>query len=250
MKLDNSIIKIGTSGWSYAHWDKVFYPEELEQKAHLAFYASFFNTVEINTTFYHLPLENVVKNWRLQVPKNFIFSVKASRFITHNKRLIDCEEAIDRFYERIFLLQEKLGPILFQLPPSFAKNAQRLQDFLSLLTKKQQHAIEFRHPSWFDDETYRILRKYQIALCISDLNGNCSPLITTSNFVYIRLHGPKKAYTGRYSPAALTAWKQRLLTWKEEGKEVYIYFDNDDKSYAVKDGLKLRERMNNEKANY
>lgn len=237
--MSKNSIHIGTSGWLYSHWDKVFYPKKVEK---LHYYADFFNTVEINSTFYHLPKASSVKNWKLRVGQTFTFAVKASQYITHRKRLIDCKEPLSLFYRRIHYLKNKLGPLLFQLPPSFKANPERLESFLKLLKKGHLYTFEFRHPSWYTEETYALLRKYQIALCITDITGEDSPLEVTSPFIYIRLHGPK-LYTGSYSTKDLQKWKKRILAWQKKGFSIWCYFDNDDKAYAVKDALRLMKMV-------
>lgn len=203
-------IYIGTSGWSYAHWRRNFFPEDLSPSKWLNYLSGFFSTVEINATFYRMPNEKTVKNWFKQVPGKFYFSVKASRYITHQKRLIDCQDSLNFFYKNIQYLKNKRGPILFQLPPSFKLNKERIEQFISLLDKSFQHVFEFRHDSWFNEEIYSLLRKNNIGLCITDLNGKLSPEVITADFTYIRLHGPKKAYQGSYSPSELDDWKKRF----------------------------------------
>lgn len=239
-------IHIGTSGWYYKHWDDVFYPKEVKSTDRLHFYAAQFCTVEVNTTFYHLPSLETVKNWNDLVPKNFIFSIKASRYITHIKRLVDYEKSLPKFFESLKSIQSKLGPILFQLPPSFEKNAERLEAFLKHLKKDHNYTFEFRHPSWFDDEIYSLLKHYQAALCITDLGGSLSPEEITAKFIYIRLHGPKSAYQGYYGTKKLTIWKDKLLKWAHEGLSIYCYFDNDEKGYAIQDASELKKMIENE----
>jgi len=231
-------IHIGASGWSYKHWAEAFYPEELPDKEKLQFYANHFRTVEINSTFYHLPLESTVKKWREQVPDDFIFAVKASRYITHIKRLLD-EESVKNFLGRAKLLKEKLGVILFQLPPSFKANNERLENFIRLLPKKYRYTVEFRDDSWFTEETYEILRKRDVAICFSDLKGKCTPLVLTASFVYVRLHGPQKAYRGLYNSKELAEWAKRLDRWSRAGKTCFLYFDNDERGYAIKNAAEL-----------
>ncbi len=234
---------IGTSGWSYKHWKVNFYPEELKDQGKLHFYSDRFTTVEINTTFYHLPKETTVRNWEVQVNKQFLFSVKASQYITHRKRLKDCKESVELFLNRVQFLEKHLGPILFQLPPSFRYNPERLEEFLGYLPKKKRYAMEFRHESWFHDELYALLRRHDIGLCITDLGGKQSPEEVTSDFTYIRLHGPKKVYTGSYSAKQLTSWSHKIANWCKQGITTYCYFDNDDKGYAVQDALKLKKML-------
>jgi uncharacterized protein YecE (DUF72 family) len=233
---------IGTSGWSYEHWKDLFYPD-IPTTKWLPYYSEHFDTVEINTTFYHFPKEKTLKHWYEVVPKKFLFSVKANRLITHRKRLHECKELLSIFFKGTTLLKEKLGPILFQLPPSFKQNLNRLQEFIQELRPHFQYVFEFRHESWFNDATYDILRKSNIALCITDLGGHLSPLVVTADFVYIRLHGPQIPYSGSYGKQRLLQWKKRILTWIKQKKSVYIYFDNDEKSYAVQDAKTLKSLM-------
>lgn len=230
-------VRIGTSGWLYKHWDAVFYPPKIEK---LTFYAAHFDTVEINTTFYHLPKNGSVKNWKHRTGKDFIFSIKASQYITHRKRLLNCQEPLKTFYQSIHSLREKRGPLLFQLPPSFKIDLQRLETFFNLLKKGMPTTFEFRHPSWYVPETYKLLKKYQIALCITDITGEASPLEVTSDFVYLRLHGPKK-YSGSYNSRDLKKWEKQIARWLDQKIDVFCYFDNDEKGYAVRDALQLKK---------
>lgn len=234
-------IFIGTSGFSYKHWKENFYPTDLNQKKWLNYYSRFFSTTELNTTFYHLPLTSTVENWHNQVSSDFLFSVKASGYITHRKRLNDCKESVDLFYERMKGLKSKLGPILFQLPPSFKLNKERLLEFIKNLKKSHLHVFEFRHDSWFIDEIYDLLKKYKIALCITDITGHLSPEEITTDFSYVRLHGPKQAYAGSYGPL-LKNMKGKIDKWSSRAT-VYCYFDNDEKGYAIQDAKKLKEML-------
>lgn len=234
-------IHIGTSGWSYEEWKKVFYPQEIKNKEQLEYYSQHFDTVEINSTFYHLPLEKTIQNWSEKVSKNFIFSVKASRYITHIKRLREGEITTPRLFEKISLLGHQLGPILFQLPNHFKKDKDRLEEFFINLTRDFHYTFEFRDPSWFTDEIYDLLKKYHIALCITDLKGHLSPEELTSHFTYIRLHGPKFAYQGSYSKKQLEDWKRKILNWVDHKISVYCYFDNtDSEAHAIKNAKELK----------
>lgn len=242
MKKKNNLIQVGASGWYYEHWDKIFYPEKLKSAERLPFYAEYFNTVEINNTFYRLPSKDAVTNWYERTPENFIFSIKASRYITHIKRLkIDSLDRTNEFFDNIKLLKHKLGPILFQLPPSFKYNHERIVEFIEHLPKDIESVFEFRHPTWYVDEIYQLLQKNKIALCVSDLNGKLSPIEVTAKFTYIRLHGPHLAYRGYYSKPQLKKWAQRLEEWASHGITSYCYFDNDEKGYAIQDAQKLKE---------
>lgn len=235
-------IHIGTSGWSYNHWKENFYPKGLKSSDWLHYYSTIFSTVEVNTTFYHAPLSSTVSHWHAAVPANFQFSIKASGYITHRKRLNDCSESLDFFYEHIKDLKSKIGPILFQLPPSFKMNKERLEEFTCLLDSNFEYVFEFRHPSWFVDEIYELLSEKEIALCITDLNGELSPEEITSHFTYIRLHGPKKAYQGTYGVQKLKWWKKKIEGWAIK-TSVYCYFDNDEKGYAIQDAKFLQDLL-------
>lgn len=237
---NRSTVHIGTSGWSYEHWKENFYPEKLKSNDWLKFYSTNFSTVEINTTFYHLPRDTTVKNWYAIVPDNFLFAVKASGYITHQKRLHDCKNSLRVFFSSIKALKNKIGPILFQLPPSFKINLERLTEFISHLSKKHEYVFEFRHKSWFVKETYDLLSKHKIALCITDLNGKLSPEEITSHFTYIRLHGPQKAYLGSYGLRKIKSWKRKIESWIAAETSVYCYFDNDEKGYAIQDAKILQ----------
>lgn len=239
-----SKICIGTSGWYYEHWNEIFYPPDIKSDERLKFYAQHFDTVEINNTFYHLPKAKTILDWYSKVPQGFIFSIKASSYITHLKRLHDCEETLSVFFDRMAPLKKKLGPILFQLPPSFKANLNLLKEFISHLKKGYLYTFEFRHPSWFTEETYKLLKNYKIALCITDLKGTLTPEEITAKFIYIRLHGPKSAYRGEYGTKKLMEWKSKIDNWKAQGLSVYCYFDNDEKSYAVKDAKELNRLIN------
>ena len=242
MTSSSRAIHIGTSGWSYDHWKKIYYPEDLKSPKWLNFYSQTFSTVEINNTFYHMPSEAAVKNWYKQVSDEFQFSIKASRYITHVKRLKDCKENVDLLHERLRDLKEKLGPILVQLPPSFKLNKERLVEFISYLKKDQLYVFEFRDPSWFIEDIYKLLRKHNIAFCITDLKEHKSPEIITADFTYLRLHGPLKAYQGSYGKIGIHNWKKKLEKWNDK-VAVYCYFDNDEKAFAIKDAKHLLELL-------
>ena len=226
-------IFIGTSGWAYPHWRGNFYPAKLPAADMLSYYCQSFQTVEINNTFYHLPHAQAVARWRETVPDDFVFSVKASRFITHMKKLKAPGATLPPFMRRMPLLGPKLGPILFQLPGHWRLNLARLRHFLQSLDKRFRYALECRDPSWFDDRVYAALAERQIAWCIFDLNRQLAPLQVTTDFVYLRLHGPADAYCGSYDARALADWAQRSADWQAQGKSVYCYFDNDQAGYAA-----------------
>jgi uncharacterized protein YecE (DUF72 family) len=237
-------IHIGTSGWHYKHWKGTFYPEELKETEQFSFYSKNFKTVEINNSFYRLPELQTFRNWRKSAPKNFIFSVKASRFITHMKKLKDTEEALTLFLKRAGELKEHLGPILFQLPPGWKINPERLELFLKKLPSGFRYTFEFRNNSWYHQDIYNLLEEYNCAFCIYELDHHLSPMINTSDFVYVRLHGPEGKYAGSYSDKILKLWAKRSRAWSKSGKEVFIYFDNDQKGYAAFNAQSLQQLLN------
>lgn len=239
-----SVIYIGTSGWHYKHWKGLFYPEGMKQQDYLQHYLNFCNTVEINNSFYRLPTAETFANWRQSVPDNFVFAVKASRFITHMKKLKDPQTSFANFLQNVTALEEKLGPILFQLPPRWHCDLERLQQFLQALPLGLLYTFEFRDHTWYNEPVYDLLREYNAAFCIYDLEQHLSPVIVTANFVYIRLHGPVGKYNGSYSDEALQNWAEAALAWAEEGKTVYIYFDNDIGGHAVVDAQRLLKKIN------
>ncbi|WP_018479179.1 DUF72 domain-containing protein [Pontibacter roseus] len=234
-------IYIGTSGWHYKHWMGTFYPEGLKPKDFTSHYLRFFRTVEINNSFYKLPSRDTFANWRTSVPDDFVFAVKGSRFITHMKKLKDPQESIQRFLENVNALEEKLGPILFQLPPGWAVNEERLAAFLAVLPPYYRYTFEFRHPSWYTPGVLELLRRYNAAFCIYELEYHLSPLEVTADFVYVRLHGPETRYAGSYSEEALQHWAVQCLGWQQQGLDVYVYFDNDQLGYAAFNARRLQE---------
>ncbi|MBN1837150.1 MAG: DUF72 domain-containing protein [Spirochaetales bacterium] len=234
---------IGTSGWSYPHWKKRFYPEELPSSEWLGYYARRLSTVEINNSFYNLPSERTVAAWRNGVPGGFSFAVKASRYITHMKKLKDPEDSLERFLRRIRTLGDRLGPVLFQLPPQWIRNPDRLQGFLEALPAGLPCAFEFRDRSWFHEETYVVLERHNAAFCIYELAGESSPKRVTADFVYVRLHGPGRAYQGSYDTSTLAGWAGAFSTWNRQGKAVYCYFNNDQNAYAVHNARELANMM-------
>lgn len=207
-----------------------------------AYYSQFFDTVELNNSFYRLPKEENFREWRDAAPKRFTYAVKASRFITHNLKLKNPQNALDNILSRAEGLHEKLGPVLFQLPPRWSKNTERLEAFLAVLPKDHRYVFEFREPSWHCDEVYSILRKHNAAYCIHELAGFQTELMLTADFTYVRLHGPGEGkYEGSYTDAQLGDWANQVRKWSETLKAIYIYFDNDQAGYAPANALKLKE---------
>jgi len=236
-------IRIGTSGWHYKHWLGNFYPQKLPASKMLAYYYEHFDTVEVNNSFYMLPKFETMHAWRDATPVNFQFAVKASRFLTHNKKLKDPQNALDNFLPRAEALGKKLGPILFQLPPSWRINAERLTEFLEALPRYHRYTFEFREQSWICDEICQILKQYNAAFCIYDIGGFHSPIQVTADWTYVRLHGPGKKYQGSYSEQVLDEWAERIRNWSANLKAIYVYFDNDQAGYAAQNALTLRKMV-------
>lgn len=232
-------IHVGTSGWHYSHWVGPFYPKGMSSEEFLAFYAQRFHSVEINNTFYSLPREATLEAWRDGTPQDFVFTCKASRFITHMKKLGDPKRSVKRFFDAIEVLGPKLGPVLFQLPPRWHVNTDRLRAFLAALPGRYRYAFELRDDTWFTDDVLKALESAGAAFCIYDLAGRQSPEHVTSDLVYIRLHGPGQAYQGQYSDAALRRWAWNIVRWSREKRDVYCYFDNDQNAYAAGDAARL-----------
>lgn len=233
-------IRIGTSGWHYKHWLGSFYPEKLSPSKMLPYYYDRFDTVEINNSFYILPKLETLACWRDATPKNFEFAIKASRFLTHNKKLKEPKNALNNFLPRAEALGKKLGPILFQLPPQWRINLERLAEFLDALPKYHQYTFEFREPSWLVPRVCNLLRKYNAAFCIYELAGFHAPLEITANWSYVRLHGPGGKYQGSYSTKILRTWADRIVGWSKRLKSIYVYFDNDQAGYAAANALMLK----------
>jgi uncharacterized protein YecE (DUF72 family) len=214
--------------------------KEAEQ---LRFYAERFDTVEVNGTFYRLIEVETFRRWCEATPPGFVFACKGSRYLTHMKRLKDPEQGVARFFERVEALADKLGPVVFQLPGRFKPDRERLTRFLQALPAGHRYAFEFRDPAWFQPEIFQALAQHNAALCLYEFAGRQAPLEVTADFVYIRLHGPEGPYQGSYSDAALRTWAQRIRAWAEQGLDVYCYFDNDDRAFAPKNALRLKELL-------
>lgn len=236
-------ILIGTSGWSYPHWKRRFYPEDVPQRKWLEHFSKTFGTVEINSSFYGLPSRETFETWRRLVPGDFIFSVKASRYITHVKKLRDTTEAWQRLYENALGLAEKLGPVLFQFPPTWEKNRDRLAEFLTQLPASAKCAFEFRHPSWFHQDIYRLLRAKPAALCLADSPRYPLVVEVTAPFTFVRFHGSKIGSGSAYTKTELLSWAARITEFAKRGLDVYAYFNNDAFAYAVQNAVTLRELL-------
>lgn len=243
----NGKIRIGTSGWHYKHWVSTYYPAKFPASKMLDFYAQHFDTVEINNSFYRLPALKTVALWRDTTPGQFCFAMKASRFITHNKKLKDPVPAIDRVLPLLETLGPKVGPLLFQLPPKWELNLERLKEFLSVLPGEYSYAFEFRNHSWHTEPVYRLLREKNAAFCAYHLAGFLSPLEITADFAYLRLHGPDGAYAGSYTAAALARWATRVVAWASALKAVFVYFDNDQSAFAANNARQLKDLVEKRK---
>jgi uncharacterized protein YecE (DUF72 family) len=237
-------VHVGCSGWAYPHWRGLFYPKGVPQRSWLSFYAEQFGTVEVNNTFYRLPSPSAVEGWVEQSPEGFVFAVKASRYLTHVKRLTKLETGIKRFYEPLDSLTraEKLGPVLWQLPENFHRDDERLAAALAALPSGR-HAFEFRHPSWFADDVYALLREHGVALVIGD--DPTRPFQTherTADWTYIRFHRGNRGRGGNYSASEIDTWGRRISRWRRE-TEVYAYYNNDWEGYAIRNARRLMKRL-------
>ena len=240
---------VGTSGYNYRHWwDGVFYPRTLPQKGWLEFYSQFFDTVELNVTFYRLPNRKTFEGWYQRTPGHFLFSIKGSRFITHIKRLRDCQKPVEAFFDHAQGLREKLGVILWQLPPNFKLNLERVKEFCDLLgdisaSNPIRQAFEFRDRSWFCSEIYGLLEEHNFSLCLAHSPVLPSVERTTADYIYIRFHGGESLSGPNYSEGELRDWSKRIGGWLRGGLDVYSYFNNDAFGFAVKNASALRELL-------
>ncbi len=233
--------RIGTSGWVYRHWRGPFYPPDLPQARWFEHYARYFATVEINNTFYRLPSEAAFETWRAQAPPGFVYALKASRYLTHVKRLADPQAALDNFVGRARRLGDHLGPILYQLPPHWHLNLDRLDRFLALLPRDLTHAVEFRDPTWLVESAFELLSRHGVAFCSMNLPGVDCPVRATASTVYIRLHGVQSPYADRYSPEQLRGWAEIICRFLAEQRDVFVYFNNDAQGFAVQNAMELRD---------
>ena len=237
-------VRIGCSGWNYRDWRERVYPKGLGTGRWLEHYATLFDTVEVNSTFYRLASRDAVARWVEQTPRDFVFAAKASRYLTHMKRLTDLEQGVDRFYERIEPLTEsgKLGPVVWQLPESFHRDDERLAAALRTLPRGR-HCFEFRHPSWFAEEVYALLRRHDVALVIGDHPQRAFQSYEhTATWTFVRFHHGRRGRRGNYSDTELDEWAERIAAWRRS-VEVLAYFNNDWEGFAVRNGAALRERL-------
>ena len=234
-------IRIGCSGWQYRHWRGRFYPANLPVDRWLEHYATTFDTVELNNSFYRLPEANAFAAWRRRVPDDFVFAVKASRYLTHLKRLREPREPLDRLWSRAERLGDRLGPMLYQLPPHWHADVERLTGFVAALPPRRLQAVEFREASWYRPDIFALLDGSDVALCLHDMRGSTPRPDPIGPFVYVRFHGATGRYRGCYSAQKLSAWATRIVAWAEEGRPVFAYFNNDAGACAVRDADRLRE---------
>ena len=236
-----SEIRIGCSGWNYKHWRGIFYPEKLPAKDWFHFYSRFFDTVEINNTFYRLPPANTFINWEQKAPEHFVYAVKANRYMTHMIKLKNAEDPLERFLEVTILLKDHLGPILFQLPPSLRYDRERLESFLNLLPPNLLSVFEFRHQSWMNDEVYHLLDLKGASFCTHDMRDLQVPRLATGRAVYVRFHGADRKYSGNYSDEELFEWWNWMRSELEKEKDLYVYFNNDVGGHAIHNAKRLKE---------
>jgi uncharacterized protein YecE (DUF72 family) len=240
-----STARVGCSGWVYKHWRGPVYPPDLPSKKWFGHYAGWFNSVEINNSFYRLPTEAAVEGWAAQAPPGFVYALKLGQFGSHRMKLKDAGSWLPNHLDRVERLGATAGPTLVQLPPRWKRNAERLDEFFAVAPKNIRWAVEVREASWLHEETYEVLRRHGAALCIHDLLAN-HPWELTTDWTYVRFHGPRAteaAYQGRYGPDGLARATERLSRWLAEGCDVYAYFNNDDSGYAVEDARLLAERL-------
>jgi uncharacterized protein YecE (DUF72 family) len=232
-------VRIGTSGWEYRHWEGRFYPRDLPRDQWLEHYAAEFETVELNNSFYRLPGADQFARWGHRVARDFRFAVKASRYLTHVKRLRDPAQPLERLWTRARHLGPRLGPMLYQLPPRWKPDLERIAAFLAAVPDAAQ-AIEFRDRSWYGDATYRLLERARVAICLHDMAGSATEPRPVGPLVYIRFHGSGQKYGGSYSPHRLSAWADRIAGWASDGLPVWAYFNNDAAAHAIRDADRLR----------
>ena len=236
-------IRIGCSGWQYKHWRGDFYPADLPQARWFAHYARHFDTVEINNSFYRLPAPETFARWRDQAPRRFLYAVKASRYLTHMKKLKDPQDPLARFFDAAAALGPALGPVLYQLPPGWKVDVERLASFVRALPAGYRHTIEFRDPSWYEPRVYDVLARHDVALCLHDMHGSATGQLVVGPFVYVRFHHGTVKYGGRYGDDRLDDWAGWLVARVADGLDVFAYFNNDTGGHAPRDAVRLRERI-------
>ena len=232
-------IHVGCSGWAYKHWRGILYPEGLPQTRWFERYAEDFDTVEINNSFYRLPSPETFAKWRDQAPPGFCYAVKANRFITQAKKLLDCEEPIERMMSAVRCLGDRLGPMLYQLPPSLKFNLERLETFLAILPADTINVFEFRDSSWHRPETYDLLDRHGASFCVHDMAGCTTDRIAVGRAAYVRFHGTAGKYWGRYAKADMNSWARWAAEQRALGRSVWCYFNNDIHGHAIHDARAL-----------
>lgn len=231
---------VGTSGWTYASWRGRFYPETLAQRRWLAHYASAFDCVEVNGSFYRLPQEATFRTWAETVPDGFRFAVKGSRYVTHFQRLSNAADSVERLTGRARALGDHLGPILWQLRPDMAVDLERLDGFLAVLPSDLQHVVEPRHASWFVEPVRERLAEANVGICAWERLGQEQVPEPTASFAYVRFHGPTAKYGGTYVEELLAPWVERMRAWHAAGRDVWAFFNNDIDGHAISDAQRLR----------
>jgi uncharacterized protein YecE (DUF72 family) len=235
------MLRIGTSGWVYDHWRGRLYPPDMRQAEWFGVYAQHFDTVEINNSFYRLPSESAFDAWRAQAPEGFLYAVKASRFLTHFKKLNDPAEPLKLFFDRAQRLGDRLGPVLYQLPTRWKLNLPRFEAFLAALPRGYDHVIEFRDQSWMVDPVFERMAQRGVSHCLHDMRGLEVPAAVTATPVYVRFHGAR-SQGGDYPRHELEAWAARIHGWRAQGLDVYAYFNNDWEGFALNNAAALRAR--------
>jgi uncharacterized protein YecE (DUF72 family) len=247
-KMKSTVLYIGTSGWSYKHWSEIFYPKDIKPDKYLEFYITKFTCVELNSSFYNLPLNTTVTGWMNRTPDTFKFCPKLSRFITHQMQLVNIEGALQKYFDVFEGMKERLGPVLIQLPPGLSYDKSLIINFFDIIKEKYRHyrfAVEARNKSWINDSFLDLLSQHGIAFVIAD-SGNRFPYYetVTAGFVYLRFHGPEQLYASDYSENDLKLYAEKIINWLDEDKEVWVFFNNDYHGYAIKNAGRLREIIN------
>ena len=235
--------RVGCSGWEYKHWKGDFYPADLPRPGWFAHYARTFDSVKINNSYYRLPTPETMRRWRAQAPVGFVYAVKASRYLTHMRKLKQPVDPLALLFDRAQELGPHLGPVLYQLPPRWAPNHERLEAFLQALPADVPQAVEFREAAWYTDRTFDLLSRWNVALCLHDMAGSATPRLVVGPFVYVRFHGASAKYGGSYSAAQIEGWAVWLAGQRARGIDVYVYFNKDVGGHAPRNAVTLREAL-------
>jgi uncharacterized protein YecE (DUF72 family) len=242
-KAERGAIRVGCSGWVYKHWRGLFYPERLPQSRWFARYADEFDTVEINTSFYRLQSGDTFQKWRDQAPPGFCYAVKANRFLTQAKKLKECEEPLERMMGAVRRLGDRLGPILYQLPPNMNLNLERLESFLKIIPNDVTSVFEFRNSSWYVSDTYDLLDRYVAGFVVHDMAGSTTDRIAVGPVAYVRFHGGEGKYWGRYPDERLLSWADWLVDEARQGRTSWCYFNNDIHGHAIEDARTVKSMV-------